>query len=126
MAKSLWGDLTELAIVPTPKTILEEQASLLGEATGGMLIGVVEEAGQTRRFSYSLNVVVPALNNYTYEILRVSYPLEMYPVSLVAERPAVNRSIATEKGFEEAVENVLSSPEVRSVLSRLKSQIVKP
>ncbi|MGA3189411.1 MAG: hypothetical protein ABSF22_20090 [Bryobacteraceae bacterium] len=123
MAKNLWGDLSSLEIVRTPKTILDEQAVLLTKATEGILAGVVEDETRSRSFRYSLNVVVPALNNYKYEILEVLHPLEIYPVRLLCERPKVDATIKSEEDFEDVIAKVLSSPEVRSVLSRLKSQV---
>jgi hypothetical protein len=122
MAKSLWGDLTSLTVVRTPKTILEEQASVLTEATKGMLVGVVEDEPQSNGFRYTLNVVVPALNNYRYTILSIYHPLELYPLTLLTNMP-IPSHMENEEAFETAVEKVLSSPDVRSALSHLKSQI---
>jgi hypothetical protein len=123
MAKNLWGDLSSLAVVRTPKTMLEEQASLLTKATEGLLVGAVQDEGRSGIFHYSLNVIVPALNNYTYEILRVNYPLEMYPLQLFCERPPISGTFGSEEAFEGAIEDILSSDEVRRVLSYLKSQV---
>jgi hypothetical protein len=77
-------------------------------------------------FAYDFDVVVPALNNYRYTILQATFPLDMYPVTLVCERPSVNASFGSKEAFEAAVEQILTSPEVRSALSHLKSQVVKP
>jgi hypothetical protein len=126
MAKNMWGDLSSLAVIRTPKTILEEQANLLTEATDGMFVGTVEDQPRMNGFHYSLNAVVPALNNYKYEILEVFHPLEIYPISLLSERPKVSVAIKTEEDFEAMVEQVLSSADVRSLLSKLKSQLTKP
>lgn len=127
MAKSLWGDLSSIAIMRTPKTILEEQAALLSEATGGMLVGTVKElASGGPNFCYTLMVVVPALNNYTYQILQIVHPLEMYPLNLSAARPQVNQPVKDQEALESAIEKVLTSAELRAVLSALKSQIVGP
>jgi hypothetical protein len=111
--------------VRTPKTIIEEQAQLLTEATQGMLVGAVEDLTDPGQFIYTLNVIVPALNNYKYRILTVLHPLEMYPAHLTSNRPLLSKLLASEGDFEAAVETVLSSTEVKSALSHLKSQVTK-
>jgi hypothetical protein len=127
MVKNLWGDLSSLAVVRTPKIILEEQASLLAEATEGVLVGmVVGGPSSIDSFEYGLLAVVPALNNFRYQILRVYHSLEMYPLNVYSDRPPVNERFETEAEFESAVAKILSSPEVRLVLSKLKSQVAMP
>ena len=79
--KNLWGDLSELEIVRTPKAILNEQASLLTKATKGILVGDVEIQYQDHgQFEYNLNVCVPTLNGYTYTILSINHKFEFYPI----------------------------------------------
>ena len=76
-------------------------------------------------FAYGLSVIVPALNNYKYRILEVSHALDGYPLHLAANRPPISDGFADEEAFEAAVAKILSSPELRSALSVLKSQVVK-
>jgi hypothetical protein len=125
MPKNLWGDLTSLEVVRTPKTVLEEQANLLTKATKGVLFGVVEDASYPGQFQYNLDVRVPSLNNYSYTILSVSHSLDLFPLRLRAERPATDVKIDSDDQFEDLLERILSSSEVRSALSRLKSQVQK-
>jgi hypothetical protein len=83
---------------------------------------VTGESGY-RGFSYDLEVVVPALNNYSYSILTVEYSLALYPVTLKASRPSAYEECADEAELMAGVEKILSSREVRSALSTLKSQV---
>ena len=123
MVKNLWGDLSSLAEVRSPKMILQEQASLLTDATKGVLVGVVALYARSPDFHYTLDIIVPALNNYKYQIFEVFHPLAIYPIRLSCERPRVDEELGSEEDFEKAVERVLSSNEVRDVLSMLKSQV---
>ena len=42
-AKSMWGDLSDLETVRTPKAILVEQAIFLTKATSNVLVGDVKD-----------------------------------------------------------------------------------
>jgi hypothetical protein len=123
MPKNLWGDLGSLAIVRTPKTVLEEQAALLTEATKGLLVGRVLDETQGESFHYDLAVIVPALNNYKYTILSVIHSLKIYPVRIRAQRPPVTTGHLSLDAFEKGIERVLTSSAVRSALSHLRSQV---
>ncbi len=124
MAKSLWGDLSSLAVDRrTPKRVLNEQAQVLTKVTKGVLVGSVSESAVGPLFGYDLNVVVPALNNYTLTIVRVVHPLEVYPVHVIAARARVDKTCKNEAELEAVIGNILSSNQVRADLSRLKSQV---
>jgi hypothetical protein len=121
-SKNLWGDLKELEIIRSPKSILQEQADYLTKATEGVLMGKVDEDVRRSTFSYDLDVVVPSLNDYAYTLLTILHPLEFYPVQIKAGKPPTDITCPSEEAFERAIGTILSSPEVRKVLSRLVSQ----
>ena len=120
--KNLWGDLSELERVVTPKEILLEQASLLTEATKGVLVGQVSNNSIYGKFAYDLEVSVPALNNYTYTILTIQHQIELYPVRIITNGFVLSTECGSEKEFISALTDILSSKEVKFVLSRLLSQ----
>ncbi len=123
--KNLWADLSEVELIRAPKRVLIEQAQYLTQATKGTLVGKVDDqsANASSGFRYDLDVRVPALNNYSVTILRIFHDVDLYPVSLIASRPSKNVSCANEAEFEKAIESVLSSSEVKALLSRLLSQL---
>jgi hypothetical protein len=84
---------------------------------------VRDQSPTTPGFYYILEIRVPALSNYSHAILWVQHDIELYPAILKANKPAINVSCADEAEFETAVGSVLSSPEITTLLSRLKSQI---
>jgi hypothetical protein len=125
-SKSLWADLGQLPIVRAPRTVLLEQAQYLTEATKGALIGKVADRAAYvvgAGFRYLLVVQVPELNNYSVEILWIDHGIELYPVRLGAGRPNKDVSCANEAELERAIESVLSSSEVKTILSHLLSQL---
>jgi hypothetical protein len=125
-SKNLWADLSQLEIVRTPRTVLLEQAQYLTQAAKGLLEGRVDDESidlAAAGFRFDLNVRVPALNNFSVNILWIEHGLELYPVRLMARRPVRDVSCANESEFEKAIESVLSSPEVKTLLSRLLSQL---
>jgi hypothetical protein len=124
-SKNLWADLSQLQIVRAPRTVLLEQAQYLTEATKGALVGKVVDrtAYVAAGFRYLLDVRVPELNNYSVEILWIDHEIELYPVRLGASRPNKDVSCAKEAELEKAIESVLSSSEVKTILSHLLSQL---
>ncbi len=137
--KNLWGELPQSENIRTPYTILKEQASLLTEITKGLLIGEVNispEVDDVIKFASSilgersqsfvafLRIKAPSLNNYTYSVVKIQYPIKLYPVlvkSLVVEN--FQRECSSEEEFEKALGQILSSQEVKQVISALLAQI---
>jgi hypothetical protein len=124
-SKSLWVDLSQLEIGRTPRTVLLEQAQYLAEASKGELIGRVADKTPyvAGFFRYTLDVRVPALNNYSVEILWIDHGIDLYPVRLGASKPHTDVQCADEAEFVKAVESVLSSAGVKTILSHLLSQL---
>ncbi len=120
--KNLWGDLSDLEIVRTPKDVLKEQADFLTRATEGVLVGNVDEIDVRGDFRYDFNVTVPSVNNYTLTLLIIQYGLQLYPVRVSVMAPRFTETCDDEKEFEAVLTKVLSSKEVKLILSRLLSQ----
>ena len=123
--KNLWGELPKPETIRTPYTLLKEQASILSEITNGLLIGEVRRVfGKDQEFIFNIRIKAPALNDYTYSVVEVKYPIKLYPVivkSLVVEN--FQRECSSEEEVENALGEILSSQEVKRVILALLSQI---
>jgi hypothetical protein len=119
--ENLWGDLSELTRVKTPKSILHEQADVLTKETDGLLEGRIDSKGERGSFSHEFDVVAPSFNNYVYSILRVEHDIRLYPLQLIG--PDGRIECNDEEEFKENLGKALSSQDVRRVLSSLLSQI---
>ena len=122
--KNLWGELPNVETIRTPYTILKEQASILSEITNGLLIGEVVVNNQKDTFVMTLRIKAPSLHNYTYSVVEVHQPIQLYPVvviNLLVERRGGKYS--SEEEFENALGEILSSQEVKGVISGLLAQI---
>jgi hypothetical protein len=115
----LWGELTPNAI-RTPVTVLREQASLLGSKTRNMIEGKVETWASGTKFLHSFNLVVPALDNYSYELFQISHEVELYPVKV--EYRSSYRELRTEEEFVDWLRERLSSPETKRIIGNLLAQ----
>jgi hypothetical protein len=75
---------------------------------------------------HQLIVVVPALNDYSVTILLASHLADLYPVFVLSaiERNDKQGECIDETSFESELAERLSSPKVRTLLSRLKSMVV--
>jgi hypothetical protein len=77
--EDLWPDMNTAAIV-TPASILKTQASALSQKSKGLLQGEVETWTNQQNIYHRFSLVVPALDNYRYSLLRVHHLPTLYPV----------------------------------------------
>jgi hypothetical protein len=123
-ANSLWGNLEGIEKIKTPKSILEEQGSFLTSSMDGILEGIVlTEQWGAQNFSITLKIVAPALNNYSYQILRVYHPLKLYPLTISSDFLSSNVECKNENEYLETLEKILSSEGVKNVIQILMSQV---
>lgn len=147
--KNLWGDLPAVEESRLPITILKEQAALLGQATNKILLAQVKTRnveqivvkpsksaivnlptlsvpGTESVLAHTLSIIAPALDNYAYGILEVHQSLvPIYPltvVSLIAGFRAKPVICESESQYLAALEGILSSHQVRNIISALLLQ----
>ena len=126
--KNLWGDLPIEEAIRTPYVILKEQASILNGATNGLLIGRVskENSRYSSRddFSILLEITVPSMDNYSVSIVRIEYPITIYPsriYNLVIDTNSLECN--TEEDLDRKLGEILSSSEVKRIISGLLSEV---
>ena len=124
--KDLWGDIEKTRLPTNPKKILKEQADAIGEKTKyvlrGRVIGTSETKGGRPSFKSALLIEAKKIDNYTYDLLLILYPLEMYPVKVHSFAHGKSYMCDTEEEFIEKLGEILSSEEVMKTISALVSQ----
>ena len=118
----LWGNIDTEAPSRTPVSILKEQATLLGRKTGNVLEARVETANLGEMFLHKLVLVAPALDNYTFELLKFYHPIQLYPVSPDSSAPMPRELLPDEESFVKWLGAKLSSAETHRVIANLLSQ----
>jgi hypothetical protein len=134
-SEDLWPSDLGLETIVTPVSILRTQANLLGERTRGMLVGEVQTWTTGDIVRHALNVVVPALDNYKYTLLKVHHPVMLYPVFVDEEPVPYGRirmisQIGTPDGFalkdedalREWLRETLARQETKQILAHLYAQ----
>lgn len=124
--KNLWGELPNTETLRTPYSILKEQASILSEITNGLLIGEVNSYPKENLFVMILRIKAPSLNNYTYSVVEVQHKIQLYPVfvmNLASDENQGFNQCSSEEEFEKALGQILSSQEIKKVISVLLAQI---
>ncbi len=127
--KSLWGDIDVGAAPPSPVVILQGQGSKLQEITSGLLTANVERSQSGTRFNATLEVVAPYLYNYRLEVLEISYPPEVFPVTvrdLVSDKTRTSGGISyqlcdTEEQFLLLLGEILGASKLLRILAALVS-----
>jgi len=121
MSESLWGNLETLMKKNTPKSILKEQAEHLQRSSNGMLDVKIDSQGDIKGdIVHRMNVFVPALNNYKYNLLTISHKLSIYPLSI--HHPVKGVDVSDEQKFEIELGKIFKSKPVRNALEALLLQ----
>ena len=122
-AENMWGEITDPVNQKTPTSILREQALILNQLTKGVLIGSIEQEPTTNNtLAYNFAITAPAINNHKFTILTVQYSITIYPLSLTDRTTQVQRQCLNEEGFTSTLKGILSSMQVRRVISALLIQ----
>ncbi len=124
----LWPDLSPAA-VRTPASILKTQATALSIKTKGLLGGEVETWTYKDLIYHRLYIVVPALDNYRYSLLRIHHPPTLFPVSVDEEpdtgiRDMLPMELKDEEQLQSWLKVCFNSRETRRVLESLMAQAV--
>jgi len=115
IAEDLWP--SDIA-ADVPVNILKAQASRIGEKTKNIVEGAVRTSSDSGEMIHSFRLVAPALDNYSYELFRITHPVTLYPVFV----PAEGRLLRSEDDFVSWLKEQLSSPQTRQIVSSLIAQ----
>jgi hypothetical protein len=125
----------------TPASILKAQAAKLGQKTRNLVEGRVETLSREGRIYQSFILVAPALDNYSYNLFRISHPITMYPIRVEHEpeteeqpdeeffdnifmrsREKQWKTLESEEAFVSWLRSVLGSRHTKRVVDALVSQ----
>jgi hypothetical protein len=122
-AENMWGEINDPRDQKTPTMILREQAAILNQLTRGILIGSIDqEPTQNNTLIYNFAITAPAINNHKFSILTVQYSLTIYPLTLTDHTTHVQRQCLNEDAFASTLKSILSSTQVKRVISALLVQ----
>jgi len=123
----LWGDLTGLETVTSPREVLEEQGAILAKKTHGKLRGDVRDLTQADTFIYALDIVAPGLNDYRYTVLTVRHGITMYPLLMLSGSddaiPQARIKCDDEQELIDALSRVLGSSKTKRAIASLLAQM---
>lgn len=122
--KNLWGEIPVSETLRTPLAVLKEQGELMTTMTDGLLEGRANvERSSDNSLIANLDIVAPALGGYSYRVVRVIYPVGIYPLIVQDMTTSGARySCSDENGFLGTLESILSSQPVRTVIRGLLAQ----
>jgi len=114
-----WGEIAP-AEVRTPAAILREQAAALGPKTRNLIEAqVVTHASQSGDIVHNFNLVVPALDDYTYQLFRIRHAAaDLYPVTV-----ADGVVLRNEDAFVAWLRERLSSDKTKRIIGNLLAQV---
>jgi hypothetical protein len=126
----LWPPSFEAVSEPNPPIdILREQAALLEQKTGGVVLAevlsgydsnfIVVHRGKTSLpISHSFYLVAPALENYRYQLFRIDQPIEHYPLFIIGS-PIGDLEVESQEEFVETLRRIFSDDKTQKVIQSL-------
>ncbi len=124
MANNPWTQLKAKAaeLVP-PVSVMRAQATLLTEATDGIVEGHVEVDRDGPWLRLFFDAVVPALNGYRVRLATASHEQTLYPV-YVGSRWVVGEGVEcnTKDEFDAALSSVLGGEQIQKIVAALLAQ----
>lgn len=122
-AENMWGEIEIPANQRTPTAILREQAAILSQLTRGTLVASLEQLpASNNTLAYNFVLTTPAIEHYRFTILTVQYSITIYPLTLTDRTTQVQRQCLNDADFIAALKGVLSSAQVKRVVSALVAQ----
>ena len=135
----LWGTLPDPSSVEIPEDVLARQAELLTAKTQGTLVGEVRRIDTDYRGSrfrgeaetdveLSLDIRVPRMDNYTYQLIIIGYNMaHLYPVFVVpAHEGWGNESCVDTEAFKDCLRRILRHSDTQRVIAALRAHAEDP
>jgi len=120
--ENLWGDLPTAEGLRTPVFLLREQAEVFTKAYKGVLTGRVSTTRSGVDLNHHLQIVAPALGQYTFGILSVTHGVQIYPAVVINLLTNVSEQTNDEADLKVKVGKILSSAQVHKVIGGLLAQ----
>ena len=122
IVENLWGELPPQAEITTPLSILRNQAVALQKLTQGVLEGkIITNQTRSGEMMHDLRIAVPALGNYSVEVLTVTHDPLLYPARVTDPEGAFEMANNVEQ-LRAALKSVLQSERARKLVSALRAQ----
>lgn len=118
----LWPESFGTSKTLPPLMILRGQAESLGKRTKGLVVGDVTISQESNDISLNMYLVVPALENYSYQFLHVRHPVEFYPIRIDYVPTGKMYRCASEPEFLDALKDCFTNERTMKVLQALIAQ----
>lgn len=134
--ENLWGfSVIDVPVINTPKGIITEQSILIGKISNNNIIGEVRLCTSEQDFGFVFNIIAPRLNSYTKQLFSIEHNVDMYPVTVrttLCEFLKINGDGITsdgcscicddERAFTRAIRYILTSIQVKNIISSIINQ----
>jgi hypothetical protein len=116
-----WPDFQKPNAVNSPVFLLKERAAALPQKTNGLVFAELKPASTPDgHFWVGFDLCSPALGDYTYRLLEVTYPPQFFPVALTSAEGVQKAQTLDE--FKTHLELVLRSPRTKQVVEAIMAQ----
>lgn len=120
-AIDLWPDFQAPEAIDSPVFLLKEQAANLKQKTRGLVLaGLRPASAPDGGFWVGFDLHSPALGEYAFRLFEVTYPPDLFPVTLTAADGT--KTAHSLQDFKVLLESVLRSPRTKQVVEAIMAQ----
>lgn len=122
--ENLWPrDIDLQTPLRTPLAVLREQGNNLAQLTNGLVVAAItpfSDPYSHYKLGYLFGMVVPSLDNYQYDLLRIEHGPALYPLRVTSSvLGGQGATCQNEEELLEVLRQIFNSPEARRVLQSL-------
>jgi hypothetical protein len=117
----LWPDFKAPEKIDSPVFVLKEQAATLQQKTKGLVLARLKSASTPNRdFWLGFDLYSPGLGEYSYRLFEVTYPPQLFPITLSSADGAQTAHNLDE--FKTVLKSALGSPRTQQVVEAIMAQ----
>jgi hypothetical protein len=120
-ATDIWPDFQAPESIDSPVFLLKDLAAQLKQKTKGLVLAGLRPASTPEgSFWVGFDLSSPALGEYTYRLFEVTYPPQLFPVTVNAM--GQTREAQSMNQLRTLLEAVLRSPQTKQVVEAIMAQ----
>ncbi|WP_161486727.1 hypothetical protein [Rufibacter roseus] len=121
--QNLWPSDLGSSKLNLPKNILIQQGKFLEEMTKNVItVEIKSTQSASNDIIHRVNILAPALGNYSFGLLTMSHKISLYPLTIIDEVNLEKHFVEDEPDLLNSLASIFNSQPVKNALNSLIAQ----